>query len=190
MKIGLIGCMGSGKTTVSKILWEEGFGIVDCYKIVNELIHEPVIERPLIKAFGDSIIDSDGKICPTALRERAEAEPQAMKMLRFVLKKEINIRLGRQLSSSNLQVVNSFEVSTVPLPLQEVWMVSCDEKTRCERACHKYHKEALSQKINGISIAPDVIIDNSGTIEDTERQVRLEVRRLKKQLTAARYSLK
>ena len=61
--VGLTGGVASGKSTVSKVLREEGAYIIDADRIARELVqpHTPSWQE-LIKIFGDEILQKEGFI--------------------------------------------------------------------------------------------------------------------------------
>jgi len=61
--VGLTGGVASGKSTVSKVLKEEGAYLIDADQIARELVqlHTPAWHE-LIKAFGKKILQKDGSI--------------------------------------------------------------------------------------------------------------------------------
>lgn len=63
LKVGLTGGIGSGKSTVSKILIEKGISIIDADKIArNVLIKYPEILTEISNKFGSNYINKDGTL--------------------------------------------------------------------------------------------------------------------------------
>ena len=62
MVVGLTGGIGSGKSTVSRILQKKGYPLIDLDKISHEVIEYPEVIEKLVKAFGEDILDETGKI--------------------------------------------------------------------------------------------------------------------------------
>lgn len=69
MVIGLTGIIGSGKSTVSRILSEEGYPVIDLDEIVNELIGKEEIVRAVKDLFGEDFVH-DGKVLKKKLSEK------------------------------------------------------------------------------------------------------------------------
>ena len=60
--IGILGGIGSGKSTVAAGFAKLGCKVIDADKIAHELLDEPVVKEKIIASFGRAILDSDDKI--------------------------------------------------------------------------------------------------------------------------------
>ena len=60
--LGLTGSMAAGKSTVSAMLAERGFFIVDADKTAHDVIQTEKVLRKLTDAFGEGILDESGNI--------------------------------------------------------------------------------------------------------------------------------
>lgn len=60
--IGLTGPTGAGKTSVTNIFEEQGFGVVEADKIAHKALTVPSCIEALKNAFGEGILNSDGSI--------------------------------------------------------------------------------------------------------------------------------
>ena len=92
MKIGLTGGIGSGKSTVAKMLKEKGYTIVDADSIAREVTEKgsPALKE-LADYFGSDIINEDGTLDRKLLRERAFGSKEGMD----VLKRSVTDRIIR-----------------------------------------------------------------------------------------------
>lgn len=71
MIIGLTGSIASGKSTVSKILAEKGFPIVDADLIARLVVESGTeVMQEIQAAFGDEVIQEDGSLNREALGAR------------------------------------------------------------------------------------------------------------------------
>ena len=83
--IGLTGQTGAGKSTVAKVLTEQG-----CYHIDADLVARKVIDgdsavkKMLANHFGEGIIGEDGKILRPELAKRAFANAESVKALNAI----------------------------------------------------------------------------------------------------------
>ncbi|WP_250635735.1 dephospho-CoA kinase [Leptotrichia sp. oral taxon 847] len=59
MIIGITGGIGSGKSTVSRILRNKGFYFVDLDSISHDVIQNPKIKKQLLENFGNEIFDKE-----------------------------------------------------------------------------------------------------------------------------------
>ena len=77
--VGLTGGIGSGKSTVSRMLESKGAVLIDADAIAREVMAQggpaygPVVER-----FGDAVLAADGTIDRQALAEIVFADPEAL----------------------------------------------------------------------------------------------------------------
>ena len=67
--LGLTGSMAAGKSTVSAMLAERGFFIVDADKTAHDVIQTEKVLRKLTDAFGEGILDESGNIDRKKLSE-------------------------------------------------------------------------------------------------------------------------
>lgn len=194
--IGLTGGIASGKSTVSKYLKDQGIPILDADQIAKDLVE--VGEEGWFKlkeAFGERILLEDGKIDRPELGRIIFQDPEQRKVLNGILHPMVRARIDRTLEELRFQ---GRELAVVDVPLlieaemtdmvEEVWLVSTDLDTQIARLKARdqlNHAEALARINSQMSLEEKkkratVIIDNSGSIEDTLKQINklLEERRL------------
>ena len=99
--LGLTGGMGSGKSTVSRILRELGWRLVDADEVTRALHGDCEICRAIERAFGeDAILFKDGRsmVNRRVLAQRAFASPEAVSQLNAImrpaLEREVRLRLA------------------------------------------------------------------------------------------------
>ena len=80
--VGVTGGMGSGKSTVSKLLEEEGFTLIDSDALIREkvLTDSDVIQQVADK-FGKSVLKTDGAIDRAALSKQVFSDPANLSWL-------------------------------------------------------------------------------------------------------------
>lgn len=63
VSIGVTGGMGSGKSTVSKLLAEQGFTLIDSDAIIREqVLTNPEVIEAVRQKFGQQVLDREGRI--------------------------------------------------------------------------------------------------------------------------------
>jgi dephospho-CoA kinase len=67
--IGLVGGVGSGKTTVARVLSDLGCVVVESDEIAREVLDQPDVQRELVQWWGDSILEKSGTICRQRIAE-------------------------------------------------------------------------------------------------------------------------
>ena len=79
--IGLVGGIGSGKSTVARVLVSLGCGLIDADDLSHRALDEPEVRQKLVEWWGPSVVDKDGTINRKAVGERVFADPAELKRL-------------------------------------------------------------------------------------------------------------
>jgi dephospho-CoA kinase len=132
LTIGLTGGIGSGKTTVTKILAELGAPILDADK-VGHAIYAPggPAYADMIAAFGNGILADDRTIDRTKLGPIVFADPAALKRLNSIVHPKMYARMREMIDAMRVAgearpiVVEAailIEANWLPL-FNEVWLI-------------------------------------------------------------------
>ena len=99
LKIALTGGIGSGKTTVSDYFRKLGVPVIDADETSHEVTQAgaPAVQQ-IVDVFGDSVLDCDGNLDRTALRNIVFADPESRKQLESILHPEIRRRMNEAAS--------------------------------------------------------------------------------------------
>ncbi len=180
VKVGLTGLWGSGKTTVLKLFEELGARTLDLDEVVHELLQDEGIKERIRQTFGNEVFTKEG-IDRKALARRAFSSEQARKSLESILHPEVFKRMMDFLNQQDkvlvVEVPLLYETSSERF-FDLTVLVRADENLRKERLLKKgYTLKEIKQRLRHqlpeeekIRRA-DYIIDNSGTLEYTKRQV-------------------
>ncbi|MBW2289619.1 MAG: dephospho-CoA kinase [Deltaproteobacteria bacterium] len=202
---GLSGGIGSGKSTVAALLAKLGAHVIDADAIVHELQSpgSPVLQE-LAEAFGEGILDESGALDRAALGAIAFQDPDARNRLGSIMHPKVGVEMMSQLAAARdtgvgvivLDIPLLFEgmkagtgitsqlgfdatiVVHVPEALQIERQIARDGCTR-EEALRRIRAQLPIDEKREMA---DCVIDNAGSLEETERQVR----ELYQQLTANR----
>ena len=80
--IGITGGMGSGKSSVCKILEDLGVKIIEADKVAKLLYStEPSLKRKIVEAFGSSVLDEWGEVSFKQLAEKAFKDDESAALL-------------------------------------------------------------------------------------------------------------
>ncbi|SPF31533.1 Dephospho-CoA kinase [Candidatus Desulfosporosinus infrequens] len=185
--IGLTGGIGSGKSTVAQWFKKQGVPVLDADKIVHRLLLSdlPTIEK-LIHEFGSEILSANGQIDRSKLGKRVFRDEDARRRLERIV--HPSVLEGMQEERAALQDAKiRFCVWDVPLLYEtglekfvdEVWVVwvpkdlqfsrvlARDNLSRAEVEARMAAQGSLDEKRK----RADVVIDNSGSDEELERQL-------------------
>lgn len=67
--------MGSGKSTASKALVEQGLALIDLDKVGHDILKWELVKDDLVEAFGEDILGEDSEVSRPALATKAFATP-------------------------------------------------------------------------------------------------------------------
>lgn len=187
MILGLTGGIASGKSTVAELLAELGANIIDADQVSRDLMGpgSPVFSR-IVEAFGQGVLNGDGSLNRVALGQIVFADPERRRQLEELTHPPIWEEMRRRLEVFEKQ--GGTIVLMVPLLLEngreqwvdQVWVVDIPESVQLDRlqlrnGLTRQEAEArlaAQMKAADRRAKADVIIDNSGTQEETAQQVR------------------
>ena len=185
--IGLTGGIASGKSVVSRLLADRGAVVVDADALGHEIYTagRPAW-RELVEAFGRQIVGPDGQIDRGRLGRLVFADSAAMQRLRAIvwplMKQEMRGRLG-QLGHQGVRVVVLEAAVLVEAGWQdlvdEVWTVSVPPDVAVLRLAQRNGlseveaRARLAAQIDNREreAHADVVIENTGSLEDLEVRV-------------------
>jgi dephospho-CoA kinase len=198
--VGLTGGIGTGKSTVARLLASLGALVIDADAIVHELQAPgtPLVAR-IAEAFGPEMLGPGGALDRERLGKLVFADPAARKRLNDLVHPAVGVEMVRRLEAARASGV-PLVVLDIPLLLEgraaravdpgrtrtasdlvsEVIVVYAREAQQIERqrsrdgatAEHATERVRAQLSIEEKRRLADHVIDNSGTLADTERQVR------------------
>ncbi|KAF0824424.1 dephospho-CoA kinase [Cytobacillus firmus] len=187
MTVGLTGGIASGKSTVSSLLIEKGYTVIDA-DIEARLAVEKGEEayQEIVRHFGERVLLSDGSIDREELGSiifHDQKERKALNSIvhpavrkRMTAKKEQAIRRNEQLIILDIPLL--FE-SKLQYMCDKTLLVYADEDIQLQRLMQRNQlsgKEAMARiqsqmPLRDKKALADAVIDNNGTIEETEKQL-------------------
>ena len=186
MRIALTGGIGSGKSTVSRLLAEKGAIIVDADAIAREIVEpgEPALEEIRV-AFGPEVIDADGRLRRSRLAEIVFDDPEALARLNAITHPRIAVRSAELLESAPADAVVVYDM---PLLVEQgpqaltgwdaIVVVDAPDEVRLERLVARGVDREDGQRRMAAQVtrdarlaAADHVVDNSGDLASLERAV-------------------
>lgn len=186
--IGLTGGIGSGKSTVSRMLRGLGAKIIDADQVARDIVEKgkPALEE-IVQTFGEETLHEDGTLNRKKLGSLIFDDPHQRKKLNEIthprIIEEIEERLEKYKEDDNTEVIVLdcallFEMNMDNM-VEESWLVSLDKSTQIKRimARDELSKDDAEKRINAqMSLEAKAqkatrIIDNSCEVNETHKQV-------------------
>ena len=187
--LGLLGGVASGKSLVSEQLAEMGALILNADRAGHEALRLPEIEAAARQRWGNEVFDGDGHIDRSKLAKIVFAPPsdgpRERKYLESLTHPEIGRRLAAQVEAN--KDLAPVVVVDAALLFEAGWDKLCDrtvfvDAPRAERLARAVQRgwteedfaarEGAQDSLDSKRARADWIIDNSGSVEDTEAQVK------------------
>ncbi|MET9627551.1 dephospho-CoA kinase [Lentzea sp. NPDC006480] len=180
LRVGLTGGIGSGKSTIAKLLAENGAVVIDADQLAREVL-EPGSDglKEVVKAFGEDVLNDDGTLNRAALAAKAFASEDARQTLNGITHPRIGALTGQRMAEAPEDAI---VVHDIPLLVERdmaaayhlVIVVYADAETRLRRlvtsrgmdrqdAENRIAAQATDEQRRAVA---DVWLDNSGEVPD------------------------
>ena len=83
--IGILGGIGSGKSTIAAEFAKLGCKVIDADRIAHELLEEPPVREKVVSLFGQAVLDSSGKIDRRKVAEVVFADDHMLASLNRII---------------------------------------------------------------------------------------------------------
>ena len=113
--IGILGGIGSGKSTIAAEFAKLGCKVIDADRIAHELLEEPPVREKVVKLFGKAVLDSSGKIDREKLASAAFADRKMLESLNRIIHPLILQRTQVLIEQYNSQ--NQVKAIVLDMPL-------------------------------------------------------------------------
>ncbi len=192
--IGLLGGVGSGKSTVAAALANLGCGCVDADAIGHELLKDPQVRGELAEHWGQKIFDAEGNIDRKALAYAAFAARDQTQALNTIMHPRIRRRMVKQIDALVADPDVPAVVVDAALLLETDWCELCDvfifistpEDDRAERVRQSrgWDRRTFKRREN-LQIPLDIkadkseyVVNNSLSESSLREQIRLIFHRI------------
>ena len=187
MIIGLTGSIASGKSTISAMLKEKGYPIIDA-DLVARLVVEPGTSnlQEIELQFGASVINEDGTLNRDALGKLIFNDPAKRKQLNDLMHPAIRSEMLRQ-RDELFKSGHKTLIMDIPLLFEsrlqhfvdKILVVSVTEEMQLERLMNRNSlskEEATSRIHSQLPVSEkekgaDAVIYNNGTIAQSQQQL-------------------
>jgi dephospho-CoA kinase len=184
--VGLTGGIGSGKSTVADMFAALGVRIIDTDLISRQLTQIGGAAIPALReAFGAGVIDAQGALDRTVMRELVFSHPEEKKRLEAILHPLILTKAKQQAASPTdapytlVVVPLLFENRHYSDWLNRVITVDCPEETQIRRTTQRGQldeaavRSIMAQQLNRearLAFSDEKILNN-GILDDLKKQV-------------------
>jgi len=184
--VGLTGGIGSGKSTVSGLFSRLGVPVIDADQVTRELcaVGKPALAE-IEEAFGSGVLETNGQLNRSILREKIFSDPKARHVLESILHPKVRKEMIQWASS----VQSSYCLFSIPLLLESgqrdlvdwVLVVDCPEEIQIRRVMVrdslsltqvKDIMDVQNTRAERLRAAGDVIV-NLSDIDTLQKQVNM-----------------
>ena len=187
--IGLTGGIGTGKSTVSQILKEKDFPVIDLDIISHEVIKFPKVMEKIIENFGKEVLEYNNTGNWIISREKLGRVIFGNREKRLILNSIMHPEILRIMREKILECKKENKIIFVEIQLlfevqwekefDYILLVSAEKDTQVKRilARDKRSKEEALSIINSQMTLDekkkrsDYVIENDGNIQDLERKI-------------------
>jgi dephospho-CoA kinase len=186
--IGVTGGIGSGKSSVARILKDLGAAVIDADVLAKSVISAGgKAFDELVGYFGEEIVGDDGELDRKKLAAAVFSDTEKLKTLNAITHKYIADKIYD--TAEILKSTGKWDTIVIdaPIPIEkgfadladEIWVVTAERETRIRRAMERsgYTYDEVSARIDSqmsedeyLRLA-DEVIRNDDSIEELERAV-------------------
>ena len=148
--VGILGGIGSGKSTAAAEFAKLGCAVIDADKIAHELLLDADVKRQLIDAFGEEISEKNGLINHAELADIVFRSNENVARINDIIHPLVFDRTNKLIEQYKRQEKAQLIILDAPLLVEAGWVkmcdklvfIDCDPKIRAQRA----EKKGLSGK--------------------------------------------
>ena len=187
--IGLTGGIGTGKSTVSQILKEKNFPVIDLDVISHEIIKFPKVVEKIVENFGKEVLEYNNTGNWIISREKLGRVIFGNREKRLILNSIMHPEILHIMREKILECKKENKIIFVEIQLlfevkwekefDYILLVSAEKETQIKRILtrdKRSKEEALSIINSQMSLdekkkRSDYVIENDGNIQDLEKKV-------------------
>jgi dephospho-CoA kinase len=169
--IGILGGIGSGKSTVAAEFAKLGCKVIDADKIARELLlYKKAVKEKVVGLFGRTILNSAGKIDREKLAEVVFADADKLSLINEIIHPLVLQRAQELIKQYNRQNQVKAIVLDMPLLVEVGWDKRCDKLifVDCEQELRLDRAKKLGFDKNQVKIRENfqISLDNKANLVD------------------------
>jgi dephospho-CoA kinase len=158
--IGILGGIGSGKTTVAAGFGRLGCAVIHADDIAHEVLQRPKVRQEMVRLLGRAVLDADGRIDRKAVAAVVFADPEKVSAMNRVIHPPVMAEVDRLIQDCQQQDGVPAVVLDIPLLVEVGWADRCDRlvfvasdlKTRVARSRTLTAQEIVARENFQISL--------------------------------------
>ena len=168
--IGILGGIGSGKSTVAAEFAKLGCKVIDADKIAHELLDEPAVKEKVVGLFGRTILDPAGKIDREKLAEVVFADADRLLLINEIIHPLVLQQAQELIKQYDCQKQVKAIVLDMPLLVEVGWDKRCDKLifVDCRQELRLDRAKKLGFDKNQVKIRENfqISLDNKANLAD------------------------
>ena len=190
--IGLTGNIGTGKTTVLNMLAARGARIIDADEVTHQVTAPGGIAfGPIIALFGQGILDPSGAIDRSRLGQIVFGDPDKLAQLEKIVHPAVYVAVNAAVERATeavvvIEAIKLLEAGMAASLCDQVWVITSPVDQQVERLMNDRGMSRAAARARMATQSPqafkvsqaNVVLDNSSTLADLERQVEAAWQRL------------
>ncbi|KAK9726280.1 hypothetical protein RND81_05G203600 [Saponaria officinalis] len=203
--VGLTGGISSGKSTVSNLFKAHSIPVVDADLVARDALKKGTGGwKKVVKAFGDDILQPDGEVDRPKLGRIVFSDPDKRQLLNRLLAPFISSGIlqeilklwlkGQKVIVLDIPLLFEAKMDKWTKPIIVVWV---DDETQLKRLVARdgitdeeaYNKINAQMPLDSKRSKADIVIDNTGSLDDLNEQFQNVLRVVSRPLTWSEFML-